>query len=1535
MALAAVVALSAIAQQRGAYCGAMPQRKAITPEAAAQRFAVPTGKRAQTSHRVLPRGVASRGQLRHQSQAVPAGPKAPALHALGDGTTIYGSMIYSSDWAGTLGQSGIYSFTAGPYSTPQLVVPIQSYFANGGGTYGNGKYYFNSYIYTDEMGYTFSTFCTYDFATGNFTKSTQGMLDEGFDQSQITIDMAFDPTTSTIYALGYIAVDMAEGMLYKYYPSLSTVDDMTGFVTPVAQVPDLIALACNQSGELYGVSSGAGSMLYRINKETADVTPVGPTGLTPEHVQSMCFDPVTDRLYWAEVELNGTTGLYEVDVNTGHASLITAFAANEEFGGIYIPAPEVESAAPGRIDDLRAEFTAASHTGNITFTAPSRTFAGGALSGELSLTVNCDGTSSEMKAAPGSRVSIPLTLDEGLHSLTVTASNAAGTGPRNGLSFYVGLDAPEAVRDLTLTPNPGGGATLSWNAPEAGRNHGYIDPSLLTYNVIRSDNVKVADNIRETSFTDPVNAGAGNYSYTVVAFCDGREGVPAHTGKALLGSGTSVPATFGLASAEEFALFTVIDANNDYEAQYHWGGWLYAPDFSYTSAEGPAAVYAYSPENAADDWLITPPFNVEKGKKYRLTYTMWTRGDKEVLEVTAGPQNTIAAQSVITPAATYSHKDRRQFEQEFTASASGNYHAGFHITSGKKRFYLFIADINIDEVPDENAPAAVTGLTVTPAPAGAMSATVAFTTPAVTVSGKQLASISSVRIYRGNDNTPIHTFTDPAPGSSLTWTDGTPVQGWNTYRVVAYAGDIAGAKAQESAYVGYDIPLAVTGLKATETDGTVKLTWTAPAGGQNGGYINPDELTYMIYRLGDDEALLTRTAKGTEYTDISLDGSRMQRYLYYEVVPVSSTGIGDWALSDHIIFGEPYRGFFRESFSDVSSQNNPWVTYTVKGKESGWNLRSQGYDPLCAPIDNDGGLATFESTAIMANTEGRLVSPKLDLSSLQTPYFSFWMYHNDTTSSYSDGDAEPYIDSLIPEIQLPDGTYVALSEPILADDATVGTGWVNHVYNLSAYKDHPYVRLSLHGVSHGGQDINVDMVELYNQLQYDLGVQTFTGPSQLRAGDPAKYSLTLYNDGAHVAENFTVSLLVDGKVYSSVTDARIAPDAYATVTFPVDFSDRAEGAVLPVQAVIEWDSDEDASNNASDIVMTAIKGALLPEVLDIDATMADGKVTLSWNAPDAVRMNDSFEDYSSYDIDNIGSYTLLDLDGAYTYGFSDIYFPNTGVPQAFMVFNPVELGIVTYESSIFGAAFDPRTGDRVLACFGAYGTPNNDWFISPAVHGGRTIRFYSKSGDSMQGVDKYQVLYSATTISPSAFSPLGEVVSTGSKWELHEVSLPANARYFAIHCVSDDGFVLMVDDLVFIEKRTECIHAHTGYNLYRNGALVTSLPASATSYVTDAPADNESHTYTLTATYEGDRESGAATVRVGVSGLGSVEASSIRIAVEGNDIVVSSTEAVDVTVTNAAGVTLLSENGTEIRRAFAPGVYMVVAGDTVRKVIVR
>lgn len=1535
---ACILALGMVAQtaERGKWSGtARPRQVTRAVENPTPRPPMP-----QVSDRVLPLGFAhgGKGQLRNadtaQSRAVA---KAPS-RVLGDGTTIYGSLIFSGTWQGSTGSYGIYSFPASEYEVPELVYSQGSYEANGGGCYVDGKYYWNSYVYTPEMGYTFSTFCSYDFATKQFDKKTQSFMTQEFDQSQITIGMTYDPTTSSIYALSYIAQELADGAMQRYYPAISMVDTYSGFVTPIARVPAMVAIAVNQSGELYGITKGDNSTLCRINKATGDITEIGATGLDTDFVQSMAFDPITDKLYWAAVEKTGRTGLYEVSTTAGTASKICDFAASEEYTGLYIPAPQVAVGAPACVEDFKAEFTADSHSGTVSLRLPAKTHEGTALSGNLTLSVSVDGTEAHTGSyAPGATVSFPVTLDEGTHAFTATVSNAAGAGPRVGISRYVGLDGPEAVKNLKVKVVNGKSAVISWDAPEKGRHDGYIDPAKVRYDVKRFPGGDfVARGISATSVDDPADVASNNYIYEVTPYCDGRLGIAASTAPTLIGQGTTLPCKFDFATREAYDLFTVIDANHDFDAEYKWGSWMYGPEFKYTEEDGNCAVYGYSPENAADDWLITPPFRVESGKHYRLTYTMWTRGQSETLAVTAGPANTVEAQTVITPAKDYNHKDHKVFTADFTASATGNYYAGFHITSPKKHFYLMVTDIMVDEIPDDNAPAAVSALKAEAAPKGEIKATVSFTVPDKTVAGAALASVDRVDIYRGNDTEAAGTFSAPAPGSAQSWTDIEPDAGFNTYRVVAYSAGAAGAKAEARVFVGYDIPVAPTAFKAEEKDGKVALSWTAPTEGQNGGYINPDELVYTIYRGGDEAAVIAPAAKGLAFEDTGLDGDAMQYFVYYTIVPVSKAGSGDYAVSDALIFGKPYTGNFTESFSDGATQNNPWVMYRVKGQTQLWGLYSQGQSPACAPVDNDYGVATFSATSGRIGDEGRLVSPKLNLSKMTLPMLSFYIYHK--VSMDTQYGEEPFADRMIPELQLPDGSYVPLDEAIYVDDPTKTDGWYKYEYDLSKYRDKEYVKLSFHGIADYEQDVNMDLVQVTNRISNDLAVYTFSGPASVRAGEKGSFKVTIYNRGVETASDYKVILFRDGIQVGEETGTPLASGKYLTLEFEDSYPADSEGKTYKYFAMISWQPDEFKANDNSEAISVKVIEPVLPEVYALDAAKQGTDVTLNWSAPSALRVEDSFESYPAYSIDNIGDYTLVDGDKGYTYGFSDIYFENTGAPQAFMVFNPVKLGIVMHEAN--ASLFDPRTGDQVLACFQAASPAggsmtNDDWLISPEVHGGQKISFYAKAGNYEWGNDRFEVLYSTSDRSTSVFKPFDGVQRAGKDWKKYEYTLPANARYFAIHCVSQDEFILFIDDLKFISRRNDCVLTHTGYRIYRDGELVKELPADATSY-TDKGLEGEDYRYDITAVYDSTRESARCTAYIGQSSVENIAGSSVTVSSERGHILIGCPAEAELRVIGADGKTLYSGSGSDSHRvATGSGIFIVTVDGHPYKIAVR
>lgn len=64
-----------------------------------------------------------------------------------------------------------------------------------------------------------------------------------------------------------------------------------------------------------------------------------------------------------------------------------------------------------------------------------------------------------------------------------TAGNAYGVSG----SVYVGVDEPRQPTDVVAKLGEDGKVTVSWTAPTAGINNGYIDAEHLTYIVLRGN----------------------------------------------------------------------------------------------------------------------------------------------------------------------------------------------------------------------------------------------------------------------------------------------------------------------------------------------------------------------------------------------------------------------------------------------------------------------------------------------------------------------------------------------------------------------------------------------------------------------------------------------------------------------------------------------------------------------------------------------------------------------------------------------------------------------------------------------------------------------------------------------------------------------------------------------------------------------------------------------------------------------------------------------------------------------------------------
>lgn len=208
-----------------------------------------------------------------------------------------------------------------------------------------------------------------------------------------------------------------------------------------------------------------------------------------------------------------------------------------------------------------------------------------------------------------------------------------------------------------------------------------------------------------------------------------------------------------------------------------------------------------------------------------------------------------------------------------------------------------------------------------------------------------------------------------------------------------------------------------------------------------------------------------------------------------------------------------------------------------------------------------------------------------------------------------------------------------------------------------------------------------------------------------------------------------------------------------------------------------------------------------------------------------VLFEDSFEDYDDFAIDNVGDWTLIDVDGSPTYGFEGINFTNSGVPMAFIVFNSTATAPILEPSE--GSDWTGRTGEKAMLCFAAVQAPNNDWLISPQIPLGTTgnqVSFWSKAGASAYGEERFNVGISTTGTDPADFTIIASNQQINSTVTYQEFTFDLDdyaeqTVYIAIQCVSNDQFGFFVDDFVVTAETVSVNSPLAGsFSVYPNPA---------------------------------------------------------------------------------------------------------------------
>ena len=1428
--------------------------------------------------------------------------------------TIYGSVIFNSTFTQDNAPVGLYELPQGSGST-QII--FEGPDATNGGVCVDGVYYSTSYI--SFWGMVFITTTAYDMETGE-------KIGEWSPEDLAVIGIggyALDPVTETVYGITYNST--GDG---RQLSKISFGEEVTS--TAVAPVDGYWnSIAFDAQGQLYGINYDiveagddyevTASYLNKIDKATGEVTLVGETGVAPKYLSSSVIDHKTGRMFWNVCPADENGYMYEVNMATGHADMLCRLENDDEIMGMFIPKPAAEPTAPAECKNVEFHFDGASLSGTLTLTTPSTLFDGVTPgSGELFVMVLANGEiiAGGEPQAWNTDITIPVDLSlmgAGMYDFTVFAAGDGGEGPKTNVkNVWVGADTPSAASVSLVYEN--GNMELSWLPVTESVNGGYLDLDNLTYTVKRADGSVAASGLTVTEFSEAVATPAEitQYYYTVEAVCADLVSVPARSNIVTLGS--IVPPYQSDYAADGLGGWTVLDENADEKT---WSVYNDEVRIIYNSAL------------EMDDWLITPPLKLEGGKAYNLIFSSHSYGSSypERLEVKFGKSATAEGMTeTIVPPTVLSSADPVQFEEMIVPDADGIYYVGFHGISDADQFYLYLSNITIEDGVSADAPGLASDLAVTPDGSGALKANITFKAPSRTMNGNALSSLTKVEIMRDNDV--VKTFESPSVGESLSYDDVLPQSGDYVYTVIGYNESGAGLKAKTSVYVGFQAPAAPEAVNVvrTDVDGQALVTWTAVTTDVNGLVFPAGTVTYNVYNA-EDTSNLQLVAEGLSETTFSEQAvpEGQQALVRYAVFAYVDGAPGQGTLSSMIYCGTPYDGI--EEHLNEGKLSYDWM---ISGSWSLGNEANLGIPDAEGTTDG----AYFANNG--NNGPGNLFTPMVSLAKMVNPALTFMTYNIVGDGGEAD---ENEITVSVREVNTED--WIDISTKTVAEIVGTDEGWGKMQVNLSDYAG-KVVELRITTTPVIFVYTLIDNIKVGSLLDHDLKAAAIVAPAKVKTGADYKVDVTVVNNGACQADAYSVQLYADEELVETKDCETLASGASAVVSFERNMSPIAVEPVFYYAKVVYAEDENETDNQTSSVTVTPIVSSL-PVVTDLSGVNVDGTVRLSWKEPlldgSPQPVTEDFEDADSF-ASEYGEWTFADLDGSPVGGFQNVEIPGITSFQttgSFWVWDHELLGLGN-------DTFAAHSGEKYLfALFNADGSgnppvQNNDWAISPELDGSaQTISFYAKSysDDYKESVAVY---YSTGSVEASDFVKIQGAGSTAvpNEWTLYEASLPAGAKYFAIVCDSYDSFMLMVEVVTNIPASAANLEL-MGYNVYRDGVKINDAVIEDTEFVDDNVVADEEYAYVVTAVYKDKGESAASNeVVVRTTGIAGIGYGDVSVQAVGQDIVILNADGLKVKVTSVNGIVYydgFGESKTVV--TVGCGVYVVTAGKTVTKVIVR
>lgn len=1432
---------------------------------------------------------------------------APELH------DVIAKMVYNESWANPLVSGvGMYRLSTDPANpeVEEIVVDTEMVGSNGAARVGSGMYFMTKVNNGSED--IVVEHRMFNMNNWSLTSKWDGTV------GTIAVSTTFNPYDNLIY--GVFLSDDGFGLQFCRYDAFSHKRMALGSLSEPYS-----ALAFDRDGMLYGINFDGN--LVQINHLTGKtIKVIGEAKLPSEYLTSAIIDTEARKMIYAHATVDARA-LYSVDLATGVPEKICDYSDMEEFVGMYLGEDKCNNLAPAKPSFGTPSFKNGGLEGTVTLYMPNKTVDGKQLTGALAYTLECNGEAiATGECNAGKFVNLNITVDsKGYKEFRAYCSNDYGRGQSQVSNTYVGTVIPAAPKNVKLQAGETG-YTLTWD-PVTTCDDGTPIPSVPVYSVIlypSNERLTLRDcNDTSLSFTLQ-NTPAEAIYCGVTAVFPGKntESEEALSNKYM--AGVLIPPVYEyFSTAENAARWETMDGNGMTD------GFVY--NESYHRLE------AVCPEDIPDDqWILSPEMFLEAGLKYLVTVDAMAGDPEEKIELSAGQGSMEELWKFDNKFYKATPVDNARHSAYLEVPEDGKWRLAIHTSGGMNSAQTVIRSIRVETPLAPTAPDAAADLTIKPDELGELKAEISFKTPANDVSGNPLTDLTKAELSR-NGNT-IRIWENPAPGETFTYTDDQIYSaGTYTYSVICAGASGQGIETSASAFIGYPQPAAPENVEMDiePITGKITLTWDEVTTDFEGNPINPKAVKYFVLKGKggsgyDDDIFIASNIEGTSYSFMPDDTVQS----YYGFYVGSHTGGGDCFMptsTEGAFIGPAYTLPYTESVANARF-NHEWIIQKGEGSHAIFS-QVQDSDEITSQ-DNDG--ACLRCGQQGPNGKAALISGRIHFDCKNKPILSFWYYGQPGSTAtvsvaLSENRAEPVVKQ----------TYN------FADGE--GYKWNHVVLPLDEYKGK--VAQLYFDVSCGNTHyVYLDNIALYDGYDDNLSLTMLTLPNSLQPGQESIVETVVHNFGINVAKNWKVQLYRGGEDIGAIDGVDLEAGEAKMLRF-TDKIDRLYEGKVEYSAVIDFDDDEYADDDEKSGSIEFID-LLLPLASGISGVKNSEGVALSWVAPEMkagvnVMRRDGAELYEPFSIgletsllakDYVGDWTMHDADGYPTRKLineqdKEVDYINAGAEMAFIVYDPLLAQTYRGYSHLY-----PYSGSRYFASFQPLYKEANDLMISPELSGNaQTISFYASRPYS--GAEALAV-YSSDTDPDLKSLSLVKVFNTIEKdWRRYDVDLPEGAKYFAINCRSQEGVMVMIDDIIYEAKARDDEFSHLkllGYNLYRDGKRVNkellTQPAA-----TDKPGNTGSFRYAVTAVYDAGESAPCAEYVYTPSGLDAAAADNVSVFTRRGHIYVTGADGKQVIVSSADGKLICNTRhaAASVDAEVPAGVYVVSVDGKAVKVIVR